>query len=72
MRPSKAWYLSRTIWGGIGVIGIALSGYAASAAGLVGDVATLFEQLERLATAGFALVAIYGRIKADKRIEGLG
>lgn len=72
MRPSKAWYQSRTIWGGIGGVAVALSALFVGAAGVIGDAATLAEQLERLGSAGFALLAIYGRIKADKRIEGLG
>ena len=57
----QPWYRSRTIWA-------AAAAAVASLSGFIGDLAGLAEQIDRLAAAGFALYAIYGRLKADKRI----
>ena len=57
----QPWWRSRTIWA-------AGAAAIASLSGFIGEIAGLAEQIDRLAAAGFALYAIYGRIKADKRI----
>ena len=57
----QPWYRSRTIWA-------AAAAAIASLSGFVSDLAGLAEQIDRLVAAGFALYAIYGRLKADKRI----
>lgn len=57
----QPWYRSRTIWA-------AAAAAIASLSGFVGELAGLGEQIDRLAAAGFALYAVYGRIRADKKI----
>lgn len=57
----QPWWRSRTIWAAGGAAIASLSGF-------LGEVAGLFEQIDRLAAAALAVYAIYGRIKADKRI----
>ncbi len=59
--PSKAWWRSRTIWGAAGAALVA-------ATGMVSDLAGAAEQVERLATVLFALYAIWGRVKAERRV----
>ena len=67
MIEDKPWYASSTIWG-------ALIAVAASLGGLIGinlsaqDQAALTEIALQLASVGGALLAIYGRLRADRRI----
>lgn len=63
----KSWWASTTIWGAIGVIIVAvLSAFGADVAD--GDAAAIGSGLGSIATGVFALVAIWGRINASKRI----
>jgi hypothetical protein len=68
MNDTKAWYQSKTIWGGLA----AILGAAASLAGyhLRPDEATdLVDAVIAVTTAGGGLLAILGRITARKRLE---
>ena len=64
----KKWYESKAVWGGIITVGAAVAG----ALGIVVDVDTQ-GQIADLVTLALSaiggLVAIYGRIKADKLIK---
>lgn len=61
MTEFKPWWRSSTIWAASGALVTSLTGFVSELAGLA-------EQIDRLAAAGFALWAIYGRIKANKQI----
>lgn len=67
MEENKAWWQSKTVWGGLVAVG-------ASAAGLLGYTvdAGMQDQLAELfvlgATAIGGFIAIFGRIKATKKI----
>ena len=68
MNETKPWYLSRTVWASIVTIVIAactLSG--AQLANL--DEGALVEALLQLATAIASVIALFGRLFAEKRIE---
>lgn len=70
----KAWYLSKTIWAGfLAVIASVLQalGVVELGAGDVEEFSTLIpEIIAAVLTAIAGLGAIYGRIKADRKIEG--
>jgi len=64
----KKWYESKTVWGGLIAVGAA----AAGAFGIVIDADTqdqIAECIVVIATAAGGLLAIYGRIKADREIR---
>lgn len=64
----KNWYVSKTIWGGA----VAILASCATLVGLDLDAADQMELTDRLvALAGAVggIVAIYGRIAADKRLR---
>ncbi|QBQ54950.1 hypothetical protein [Nitrosococcus wardiae] len=69
MQQSKAWYQSRGVWGGVVTI-------AAAAAGAVGVVISPEQQdlivnsVVAIATGVGGLLSLYGRLKADKPIQG--
>ena len=63
MEASKAWYLSRTVWGAP----IAVAASLSQAMGIelqAGDQADLVEMLVALGGAAGAFVAFYGRLRA--------
>lgn len=65
---TKKWYESKTIWGGI----IALLGAAAGAFGYAVDADTQASIVDLVTVAGTALgglLAIFGRVKASKKVE---
>lgn len=68
MEETKKWYTSRSVWGGIIVIGATVAG----GCGYVVDEATQGQVLDYIMTGVTALgglMAIVGRMKADKAIE---
>lgn len=67
MDDMKQWYLSKTVWGALLAIGASLL----QGAGIEFDPATqgdLADTLVALAGAVGGLVAIYGRLTAEKRL----
>lgn len=67
MEDFKGMFASKTVWGGIvallaGVLG--LLGYTVNAA----DQATLIEMATAVAASVGGVIAIYGRVKASKKI----
>lgn len=67
MQDMKQWYLSKTVWGAL----IAILASLAQAAGIQLDPGTqgaMADHLVALAGAIGGLVAIYGRLTADKRL----
>lgn len=68
MPDTKNWYESKAVWGGIVAAG-------ASLAGLIGldlpdgSTADLVEALTALAGAIGGILAVYGRISAEKRLR---
>jgi hypothetical protein len=67
MNDIKAWYSSRTVWGGL----VAIAGACAALFGREirpDEAAGLVEGLAALASAGGGLLAIFGRIAARKRL----
>ena len=68
MEATKKWYHSRAVWGGI----IVLLGTFGNAYGVSVDDATrsaLIESVTEAITAIGGLLAIWGRLRADKEIE---
>lgn len=67
MDSTKQWWKSKTVWGGLITLGAAVAG----AFGVSVDAETqgmIVEYVSITASAIGGLVAILGRIKADKRI----
>lgn len=67
MNVNKPWYLSRTIWASIVMLGATL----ASAFGLVideGEASALTDAILQAVAAVAGLVAIFGRLSAKARI----
>ena len=67
MDASKAWYLSRTVWGAL----IAVAASLAQAVGIemqAGDQADLVEVLVALGGAAGAFAAFYGRLRAKSAL----
>jgi len=68
MMDEKAWYTSKTVWGGLIAVGAAI----ASGFGVVVDADTQ-GQIADLIVVGVGaiggLIAIYGRVKAGKTIK---
>lgn len=68
MIEDKAWYQSKTVWGGL----VALVGAAAGLIGIQIDAATneaLVLSLTSGASAVGAILAIYGRLSAEVRLR---
>lgn len=67
MDDTKAWYLSRTVWGGL--VAVAASLLQAAGVTIDGTVqGSIADDLVALAGAIGGLVAIYGRIAAERRL----
>jgi hypothetical protein len=67
MNDMKQWYVSKTVWGGL----IAILASLMQAAGIVLDPAIqgdLADNAVALAGAVGGLIAIYGRLTAEKRL----
>jgi hypothetical protein len=67
MSEIKPWYLSRTIWASVVTILLAAAGCAGFAVE-PNDHAQLTEALFQLATALAGAIAIFGRLRATRRI----
>lgn len=68
MSDMKAWYQSKTIWGAL----VAILASVLQAAGTpleAGAERDLVEALTTLAGAAGGLLAIYGRLSADRRVS---
>ena len=68
MRNTKQWYESRTVWGGLIALGAAIAqglGYT------IGDVnqELLVDHISAVVAGVGGLLAIWGRLKAEKEIE---
>ncbi|HOV80325.1 MAG TPA: hypothetical protein PK728_09505 [Bacillota bacterium] len=64
----KKWWQSKTVWGGI----VAIGGAVAGAFGIAVDEATqgeIVDYIMVIAGAAGGLLAIYGRLKAEKKIN---
>lgn len=68
MQSEKKWYESRTVWGGLVALGAALAGLAGLQVPGPAQEALTTAVLDT-ATAIGALVAIYGRLAADKTLR---
>lgn len=71
MEASKAWYLSRTVWGAL----VAVAASLVQAAGIemqAGDQAGLLDLLVALGGAAGAFVAFYGRLRARSALTKRG
>jgi hypothetical protein len=68
MNETKAWYLSRTVWASIVTIVIACCSLSGAPLENL-DEAALVEALLQVATAVAGIVALFGRLFAEKRIE---
>lgn len=67
MTETKPWYLSRTIWASAVAIALSVAGmFGASTAAV--DSESLIDAMLQGATAIAAVVALLGRIEADKKI----
>ena len=67
MEENKAWYMSKTVWGGLIAVGAAVAG----SFGVDVDAATQGEIADYIVVGVGAiggLVAIWGRVKAEKKI----
>jgi hypothetical protein len=67
MEDNKAWWQSKAVWGGLVALGSAVAG----AFGIYVDGATQEEIVNYIAVGAGAvggLAAIYGRLKAEKKI----
>ncbi|MEM1366026.1 MAG: hypothetical protein AAGH82_09775 [Pseudomonadota bacterium] len=68
MTETKSWYASKTIWASVAAIigaGLSLFGMPFGS----GAEQLLAERLTELATVVAGLLALYGRLTADKRID---
>jgi hypothetical protein len=68
MEQNKPWYLSKTVWGGLVAVGasaLGFFGYSVDA----GTQDQLSDALVMGATAIGGVLAIYGRVKATKKIK---
>lgn len=68
MYPDKKWYASKTVWGGAIAVIAGIAGAFGIAVG-VEDQAVIAESITAIAGAVGGLIAVYGRIKADRRIK---
>jgi len=68
MNESKKWYQSKSVWGGmVSLLAVLLGVFGYSIGG--GDQSSLVDALTLLGGAVGSIVAIYGRVKASKRVE---
>ncbi|MDA0338132.1 MAG: hypothetical protein O2782_23420 [bacterium] len=67
MYDEKAWYQSRTVWGGLIAVLAAVAGAFGFSIGGE-DQAALVEAVAAVAGAAGGIVAIWGRVKATKSI----
>jgi hypothetical protein len=65
---TKPWWQSTTIWGALGAAVIAMMGVLGEAVS-AGDVAAVAGHADRIAGAVLAIVAIWGRIRANRRVR---
>ncbi len=68
MNDTKPWYLSRTVWASIVTIVIACCGLSGAPFDSF-DEASFIDALLQLATAIAGVVALFGRLLAQSRIE---
>ncbi|MEN3792941.1 hypothetical protein [Fulvimarina sp. MAC3] len=68
MQNEKKWYESRTVWGGLVALAAALAGLAGVQVPGPAQEALTTALLDTAAAIG-ALVAIYGRLAADKTLR---
>lgn len=68
MNDSKKWYQSKSVWGGIvALLAVLLGAFGYSIGD--GDQSALIDSLSVIGGAVGSLVAIYGRVKASKRVS---
>lgn len=67
-QESKPWYLSRGVIGGLVAMVIGIVGAFGFGAGLVGEQAAIVDTVLQIATAGAGALAVWGRIRAKKKI----
>ncbi|QDP59291.1 MAG: hypothetical protein Tp136SUR676911_30 [Prokaryotic dsDNA virus sp.] len=68
MKDSKKWYQSKSVWGGIvALLAVLLGAFGYSITG--DDQSLLIDSLSIIGGAVGSLVAIYGRVKASKRVS---
>ena len=68
MNDTKPWYLSRTVWASIVTIVIACCGLSGTPLDSFDD-ASFIDALLQLATGIAGVVALFGRLLAQSRIE---
>lgn len=67
MEENKSWWQSKTVWGGIIAFAAGIAGVFGIAVpeAVQGDIA---EHVTALASALGGLIAVYGRIKAERKV----
>ena len=67
MIDTKPWYLSRTIWASLVAIGLSVAGALGISTAAI-DGTGLTDALLQAATGVAALIALYGRLSASRKI----
>lgn len=70
MNDNKPWYASSGVWGGILAAGVGLVALITHTTITQADVSSLAGDLAAIGGAVGGIIAVYGRIKATKKIGG--